>query len=72
MAYLEYGQDGFTYEIEVPCASADTLLLDERHETTVVNYLRICLRWAGFPGWERMPVRPERDIATLTTGLLPF
>ena len=71
-AYLEQGQDCFPYEIEVPCACADAPLLGERHETTLVNYLRISLRWAGFPGWERMPVRPERDIATLTAGLLPF
>jgi hypothetical protein len=72
MAYREHGQDGFVYELEVPCARADTTLLHERHETTFVDYLRICLRWAGFPGWDRMPVRPERDIATLTAGLLPF
>jgi hypothetical protein len=72
MAYLEHAQDGFDYTIEVPCACADAPLLYERHNTTFVNYLRICLRWAGFPGWERLPVRPERDIATLTAGLLPF
>jgi hypothetical protein len=72
MAYLEPAQDRSAYEIEVPCACADTTLLYERHETTFVNYLRICLRWAGFPGWERLPVRPERDLATLTVGLLPF
>lgn len=71
-AYLEQGQDGFSYTIEVPCACADAPLLHERHNTTFVNYLRICLRWAGFPGWERLPVRPERDITTLTAGLLPF
>lgn len=72
MAYLEHGQDGFTYDVEVPCAGADTSLLYERHKTTFVDYLRLCLRWAGFPGWERMPVRPERDIAILTAGLLPL
>jgi hypothetical protein len=72
MAYLEYGQDGYEYEIEVPCACADTALLGERHETTLVNYLRICLRWAGFPGWEQLPVRPEADIAALVAGLQPF
>jgi hypothetical protein len=71
-AYLEQGQDGFSYTIEVPCACADAPLVHERHNTTFVNYLRICLRWAGFPGWERLPVRPERDITTLTAGLLPF
>lgn len=71
-AYLEQGQDCYPYEIHVPCIGADAPLLGERHETTFVNYLRICLRWAGFPGWERMPVCPERDITTLTAGLLPF
>ncbi len=70
--YLEQGQDCFPYEIEVPCAGADAPLLGERHETTFVNYLRISLRWAGFPGWERVSVRPEHDITTLTAGLLPF
>jgi hypothetical protein len=73
MAYLEHDQDGFGgHTIEVPCACADTSLLHERHETTFVNYLRISLRWAGFPGWERLPVRPEHDLARLTAGLLPF
>jgi hypothetical protein len=71
-AYLERGQNSYPYEMEVPCPCADTRLLVERHETTFVNYLRIYLRWAGFPGWGRMPVRPEHDIATLTEGLLPF
>lgn len=71
-AYLEQGQNCYPYDIEAPCAKADAPLLGERHDTTFVNYLRICLRWAGFPGWERMPVRPERDIAALTAGLLPF
>jgi len=71
-AYLEQGQDRFSYDIEVPCTGADAPLLGERHETTFVNYLRISLRWAGFPGWERVAVRRERDIATLTAGLLPF
>ena len=71
-AYLEQAQDGFEFAIEVPCACADAPLLYERHETTFVNYLRICLRWAGFPGWERLPVRPERDITLLTEGLVPF
>jgi hypothetical protein len=72
MAYLESVEDSFGYSIEVPCACADTSLLYERHATTFVNYLRISLRWAGFPGWERLPVRPERDLTTLTAGLLPF
>jgi hypothetical protein len=71
-AYLEGGQDSWPYEMEAPCAGVDAPLLFERHETTFVGYLRVSLRWAGFPGWERTHVRPEHDLATLLTGLLPF
>ena len=63
---------GGPYEITTPCPAIDAPFEGEWHDTTFVNYLRICLRWAGFPGWERTPVRPERDIAALTAGLLPF
>jgi hypothetical protein len=72
LAYLGDGQTSYMYEIEVPCARVDAPLLFERHETTFVDYLRVSLRWAGFPGWERIAVRPDRDIATLIEGLLPF
>jgi hypothetical protein len=72
LAYLEDGQDSFPYEMEVPNAGVDAPLLFERHETTFVDYLRVSLRWAGFPGWERQQARPERDLAALLTGLLPF
>lgn len=71
-AYLEVGQDNFDYEIKTPCECADAPLIYERHETTFVKYLRISLRWAGFPGWDRLPIRPESDLATLTAGLEPF
>lgn len=71
-AYLESGQDSFEYTVVVPCAGADAPLLSERHEATFVNYLRICLRWAGFPGWERLRTRPEHEIESLTAGFLPF
>ncbi len=58
----------------VPCLNlvADAPLLYEEHETTFVNYLRISFRWGGFPGWEQIEQRPEKDLAFLTTDLIPI
>ncbi len=70
---LKYGISGCGgYEIAVPNPSADARLLTEWHHTTFVNYLRICFRWGGFPGWERVEPRPDSDLAFLTEGLLPI
>lgn len=44
---------GAPYEMAVPDRGVDGLLLGECHDTTFVNYLRICFRWGGFPGWDR-------------------
>jgi hypothetical protein len=62
------------YEIATPNPAVDARLLTERHRTTFVNYLRICLRWAGFPALELVAqTRSEvADMATLTRDLLPF
>jgi len=51
----KYGVEGDVYEMQVPNSGIDGLLLDERHSTTFVNYLRICFRWAGFPGLDQLP-----------------
>lgn len=58
----------------IPCLDlvADAQLLVEEHETAFVNYLRICFRWGGFPGWERRKQWPEQDLAFLTADLLPI
>ncbi len=70
---LKYNISGTgAYEILVPNAGADAPLLLEWHNTTFVNYLRICLRWAGFPGLELAPHPPLRDIEQLTRDLLPI
>jgi hypothetical protein len=70
---LKYNVSGTgAYEILVPDASADALLRLERHATTFVNYLRICFRWAGFPGLERAQRLPMSDLARLTDDLLPL
>lgn len=62
------------YEIAVPNRAADARLLTERHRTTFVNYLRICMRWAGFPKLEQLAGEAAviSGLSALTDGLLPF
>ncbi len=62
------------YGIAVPNPAADARLLTEWHRTTFVNYLRICFRYAGFPGWERLERTNDQITAlpALTDGLLPL
>jgi hypothetical protein len=65
---------GSPYSVALPNDAADALVLDEWHNTTFVNYLRICFRWGGFPGFERLPEneRPTDLIAHLTANFLPL
>jgi hypothetical protein len=65
---------GSSYEILVPNLAVDSILKNEWHNSTFLNYLRIAFRWGGFPGFERYPeqLRPGEAIAFLTDGLLPF
>lgn len=70
---------GAPYGIKMPNEGMDGLLLEgdeeEWHHTTFVNYLRICFKWGGFPGWERFqghPSFPATQLAFLTEGLLDF
>lgn len=48
---------GPSYAMAVPDEGADGLFLWEGHQTTFVNYLRICFRWGGFPGWDSESLR---------------
>jgi hypothetical protein len=59
------------YGIKIPSSGADALF-EDWHQTSFVNYLRIAFQWGGFPGWERYSERPEKEIAYLREGLLPF
>ncbi len=61
---------GAGYEIRLPDSSADGPLLNEDHQTTFVNYLRISFQWAGFPGLEHYTNRDEKLLAFLKEGLL--
>ncbi len=61
---------GMWYGIALPSLGADAILLEEWHETTFVEYLRICFHWAGFPGLERTPTASWQPLEELTAGLL--
>ncbi len=75
---------GEPYGVELPCAAADAPLVNEWHETTLVEYLRLCFRWGGFPGWERLDLgqfrgrslpetaRPTQHLTYLSADLLPL
>jgi len=63
---------GDPYAIKLPDAAADGLFLNERHETTFVEYLRIAFQWGGFPGWERTASRPQKELDYLRENLLPI
>jgi hypothetical protein len=61
---------GEPYAIKLPERYADGLLLHERHDTTLVEYLRIVFQWGGFPGWELASKRPDKELDDLREGLL--
>jgi hypothetical protein len=62
---------GDAYYITLPDARAD-FQFDDWHRTTFVNYLRITFQWGGFPGWERSPNPPHKEISQLSLDLLPL
>ncbi len=62
---------GDPYGILLPNAAIDAKLEFEWHDTTFVNYLRICFRWGGFPGFERVQ-GGFKLLPSLTSGLLPL
>ena len=62
---------GEPYEIGVPDPAADARVLNERHDLLFVDYLRLCFRFGGFPGYEgRTDLPPEID--RLREGLVEF
>lgn len=62
---------GDPYGILLPNAAIDAKFENEWHETSFVNYLRICFRWGGFPGLERANSR-FKWLPKLTADLLPL
>jgi hypothetical protein len=63
---------GGPYAMRVPDARVDAPLEGEWHQTTFVNYLRICLEWAGFPGLVTRTASHNAELARLREGLLPM
>jgi hypothetical protein len=63
---------GDPYGVALPNASADFVLLNERHELFFVPYLRFAiLRWGGFPGLEGRTIHFE-PLGALIADLEPF
>jgi hypothetical protein len=62
---------GDPYAIAVPDPHADGVLLNERHEILFVDYLRLCFRCGGFPGYEGQE-NPPAEIQELQRELLAF
>ena len=62
---------GRSYSIVLPAVGMDALLRNERHGLPFADYLRLALRWGGFPGFEAATQRPG-EIDFLTEGLLAF
>jgi hypothetical protein len=70
---LKYNISGAgAYEIDIPNASADGLLLNEWHKTSFVDFLRICLHYGGLPGLESIELLIPEELAFLRKDLLPF
>jgi hypothetical protein len=63
---------GEPYEIAVPDPRADGELLNERHRLFFVDYLRLCFRFGGFPGYEGIDRGVPAEIEILRKDLLAF
>lgn len=62
---------GDPYEMAIPDLRADGELLNERHDLFFVDYLRLCFRFGGFPGYEGQANVPS-ELSTLGADLLAF
>ena len=62
---------GDPYQMAVPDLRADGELLNERHQLFFVDYLRLCFRFGGFPGYDGAAEVPQ-EISALKAGLLDF
>jgi len=50
---------GPPYEVPAQTPAVDSLLYNERHCTSFTDYIRIALRWGGFPGLEYSPDKED-------------
>ena len=63
---------GEPYGISVPDSGADAILLNERHRLMLVDYLRLCFQFGGFPGFEGMDRCVPAEIDALRQDLVLF
>jgi hypothetical protein len=65
---------GLSYGIHLPARGADAGFENDGHETTFVDYLRLCFQWGGFPGLEQYGEEEWRiaRLEELRAGLLPI
>lgn len=65
---------GAAYCIYLPFNGADPIFAEEPHSLPFTDYLRLALRWGGFPGLEKHASMPvvERLVRHLTEGFQPF
>jgi hypothetical protein len=70
--YHKHGYSGGdSYAIALPCPAADGMVRDEPNNLHLVDYLRLCFRYGGFPGFQDEESKiPGREMAVLTEGLL--
>lgn len=72
-SYHKYGYSGGgAYSISFPCRRFDTLLINEPHNTTFINYLRICIRSGGFSGQKVSNLISQEMLIYLTKDLYLF
>jgi len=62
---------GDAYDMAIPDLRADGELLNERHQLYFVDYLRLCFRFGGFPGYDGAVTVPA-EIDALKAGLVEF
>ncbi len=67
-----YGGTSTPYTLAFPQASVDAIMPTSYGTKTFVEYLRVSLSWAGFPGMMKWPKVPHDDLLFLTGDLLPF
>lgn len=65
---------GAPYAIELPFLGADPIFANEAHQLPFVDYLRLCFRWAGFPGLAEYADRADvmRFVETMRKDIEPF
>ena len=66
------GGSSTPFAISVPKSAMDDTLDMYEPALTFVEYLRLCIRWAGFPGMAKWKDTPEGDLAFVTENLVPF